>query len=296
MTNQSSSQYKANQSPEIINPQEKDLGGFSVRRLLPAVGFRSVGPWVFFDHMGPASFSAGEGIDVRPHPHIGLATVTYLFAGEMLHRDSLGNEQVIRPGAVNLMLAGRGIVHSERQREAVKAKPHQLHGLQLWLALPEKLEQCEPAFFHYAAEQIPATIRDEITIRVIMGEAYELSSPVKTFSETLYFEASIPAGKTLALPEVEELAIYVLDGEVSLEGRILAQHHLGILCCNESTKITANTTASIAVVGGESLGKRTMEWNFVASDPVLIEQAKANWSSGHFPKVPGDEDEFIPLP
>ncbi|MDF1764326.1 MAG: pirin family protein, partial [Oleibacter sp.] len=173
----------------LIQPKQKDLGGFSVRRSLPTKGCRSIGPWVFFDHMGPAEFKAGEGINVRPHPHINLATVTYLFEGEIFHRDSLGNQQAIVPGDINLMVAGRGIVHSERERPEVTAQPHRLHGLQLWLALPEAYEEIEPAFYHYPSKDIPALTIDGVKVRIMMGQAWGVTAPVKTFADTLYIEA-----------------------------------------------------------------------------------------------------------
>jgi len=192
---------------KLLRSREKDLGGFSVRRLLPTTGQQMLGPWVFFDHMGPADFPAGRGINVRPHPHIGIATVTYLFEGEILHRDSLGNGQLITPGDINLMVAGRGITHSERERPEITEKPHRVHGLQLWLALPEEQEEIEPAFYHYPGEQIPAVDMEGVPARVIMGSAYGVTSPVKTFSETLYVEARLQPGQTLELPATEELGV-----------------------------------------------------------------------------------------
>lgn len=280
----------------VLKPKDRDLGGFSVRRTLPTRGCRSVGPWVFFDHMGPVHFEKGQGIDVRPHPHIGLATVTYLFTGEMLHRDSLGSEVLILPGDINLMVAGRGIVHSERQREEIKAGPQDLHGLQLWLALPTELEQSEPSFYHYDKTEIPEVVLNDVPVRVMMGSAYGATSPVKTLSETLYIEARLKTGQSLVLPDADEKALYVVTGEVKLLDTTLEEHSMAVLGDESGITVTAQRDTILVVVGGKPLGKRYMEWNFVASDKSLIEQAKADWKAGRFPKVPGDELEFIPLP
>lgn len=202
----------------VIQPRDRDLGGFLVRRVLPTAGRKMVGPWIFFDHMGPASFPAGEGINVRPHPHINLATVTYLFEGEILHRDSLGSLQAIRPGDINLMVAGSGIVHSERERPEVTATDHRLHGLQLWLALPGADEETAPAFHHYPAADIPAVEVDGVPIRVMMGSAYGVTSPVKVFAETVYLEAHLQPGDPIVLPEAEERAVYVAAGGLTAQG------------------------------------------------------------------------------
>ena len=280
----------------VLKPEDRDLGGFSVRRTLPTRGCRSVGPWVFFDHMGPVHFEKGQGIDVRPHPHIGLATATYLFTGEMLHRDSLGSVALILPGDINLMVAGRGIVHSERQREEIKAGPQDLHGLQLWLALPTELEQSEPSFYHYDKTEIPEVVLNDVPVRVMMGSAYGATSPVKTLSETLYIEARLKAGQSLVLPDADEKALYVVTGEVTLLDTTIEEHSMAVLGDESGITVTAQRDTILVVVGGKPLGKRYMEWNFVASDKSLIEQAKADWKAGRFPKVPGDELEFIPLP
>ncbi len=281
---------------QLIAPREKDLGGFSVRRLLPCAKRRMVGPWIFFDHIGPAVFPAGKGIDVRPHPHINLATVTYLFEGEMLHRDSLGSVQAIQPGAVNLMVAGRGIVHSERENDAVRGIDHQLHGLQLWHALPEAQEEMDPAFHHIPADAMPAFVHDGVTVRVMMGEAYGVSSPVPTFSPILYCEAEIPAGGRLAVPQAEELALYVVSGEVEVGGGAVSSHHMAVMEQGAEAVVEAAKPSRIALIGGASLGPRYIEWNFVSSRKERIEQAKDDWRAGRFATVPGDEEEFIPLP
>ncbi|WP_111497863.1 pirin family protein [Marinobacter bohaiensis] len=280
----------------IIQPREKDLGGFSVRRVLPTRERQMVGPWIFFDHMGPADFPAGEGINVRPHPHVNLATVTYLFEGEILHRDSLGSVQPIRPGDINLMVAGKGIVHSERERPVVTATDHRLHGLQLWLALPEDQEETEPAFYHYPSADIPALDVDGVSVRVIMGTAYGVTSPVKTHSETLYVEAHLQQGQSLVLPDAPERALYVADGAIRARQSIIPQYAMAVFERKAGIEIVATEEARIAVVGGEAFPPRFMEWNFVSSRQERLEQAKADWQAGRFPKVPGDEDEFIPLP
>ncbi|MBR9885494.1 MAG: pirin family protein, partial [Oceanospirillales bacterium] len=261
----------------IITPRDKDIGGFSVRRVLPVVQRKMVGPWIFFDHMGPTDFPAGEGIDVRPHPHINLATVTYLFEGEMLHRDSLGSVQLIRPGDINLMVAGRGIVHSERERPEAREIPRRLHGLQLWLALPEDQEEIEPAFYHYASDDIPAADISGVPVRVIMGTAYGVRSPVKTFADTLYIEANMKAGQTLHLPLAQERAVYLAQGALTLGGEEIPEHALAILHPQDGLELHAVKDSRIAMIGGEHLGKRYIEWNFVSSRKARIEQAKEAW-------------------
>ncbi len=280
----------------LIKAHRKDLGGFSVRRFLPYSKQRMVGPWIFFDHMGPADFPAGEGIDVRPHPHINLATVTYLLEGEILHRDSLGSKQAINPGDINLMVAGKGITHSEREREEVRGRPHRLSGLQLWHALPADQEEIDPAFYHYPAADIPHFNEDGAEIRVIMGKAFGFTSPVKTFAETLYLEATIDDGGTLLTPKAEQIAIYVISGEVTVENQTLKAYEMGILEDGTLTTLRATESARIAIVGGEKMPHRHIEWNFVSSRKERIDQAKDDWYNQRFPKVPGDDKEFTPLP
>ena len=280
----------------IIEPRERDLGGFSVRRVLPARERRMVGPWIFFDHMGPADFPAGQGINVRPHPHINIATVTYLFEGEILHRDSLGSLQPIRPGDINLMVAGSGIVHSERERDEVRSLPHRLHGLQLWLALPQEEEECPPEFHHYPSADIPAVEVDGVPVRVMMGSAYGVTSPVKTFAKTLYVEAHLQPGQKLSIPSGEERAIYVADGEVRARDNRIPAYAMAILKDTEGVEIEAVKPSRIAIVGGEHLGDRFIDWNFVSSRRERIDQAIQDWRDGRFAKVPGDEQEFIPYP
>jgi len=281
---------------QIIEPQEKDLGDFSVRRLLPFAQQQMVGPWIFFDHMGPASFPAGKGIDVRPHPHINLATVTYLFEGEILHRDSLGSVQPICPGDINLMLAGKGITHSERERDDVRRAAHTLHGLQLWHALPETDEETNPAFYHTSADNLPRIRERGIQIRVMIGSAYGFTSPVRTFAKTLFAEADMKDGDSLTTPESEETAIYVVSGNIVISNQEIPQYSMVILENKATATIQATVDTRIAMIGGERMPKRHLEWNFVSSRKERIEQAKKDWQNGKFPKIPGDEVEFIPLP
>lgn len=281
----------------LIPPREKDLGGFTVKRILPFAKHRMVGPWIFFDHMGPAVFEPGKGTNVRPHPHINLATVTYLFEGHIHHRDSLGSDQVITPGAINLMVAGRGIVHSEREPLEGIDTTRQLHGLQLWHALPEADEEIEAAFFHYDAEEIPSVTVEGAPVRVMMGTAYGVTSPVKTYAETLYLEARLSAGQALVLPDhVAERGLYVVSGRATVNGTPVEASHMVILNAGATVSVTTDTEAQLALIGGEPFTERHIYWNFVSSRKERIEQAKADWREGRFPKVPGDEIEFIPLP
>lgn len=280
----------------LIRPRDKDLGGFSVRRVLPTNERQMVGPWIFFDHMGPAHFPAGEGINVRPHPHINLATVTYLFEGEILHRDSLGSVQPIKPGDINLMVAGRGIVHSERERPEITKHARTLHGLQLWLALPEAQEEMEPAFMHYPSAAIPAADIEGVPVRVIMGSAYGLTSPVKVFADTLYIEAHLRKGQRLTLPFAQERAIYVAQGSLKAKQSEIPEFSMAVLAPEQGIEVTAEEETRLAVIGGEPFSKRHMLWNFVSSRAERIEQATADWKAGRFPVVPGDEEEFIPFP
>lgn len=282
----------------VIPGREKDLGGFTVRRVLPFAKRRMVGPWIFFDRMGPADFPPGLGVNVRPHPHINLATVTYLFEGHILHRDSLGTRSTISPGDINLMVSGHGIVHSEREDEEALKLPRHLDGLQLWLALPEADEETDPAFFHYPASEIPGLDQDGVRVRVMMGEAFGLSSPVKTYAQTLYVEARLNAGSELQVPmSAHERAVYACGGDIGVEGMVLRENEMAVLKPGTKVVLKAiNGPAHIVILGGETLSERHIYWNFVSSRPERIEQAKADWKEGRFPKVPGDEFEFIPLP
>ena len=279
-----------------IEPNTKDLGEFSVARLLPDKRRQRVGPFIFFDHIGPAEFPPGKGVNVRAHPHIGLATITYLFEGMMLHRDSLGYVQEIRPGAVNWMTAGRGIVHSEKVTDEVLAAGQRLHGLQTWVAFPEEAEEIEPRFEHYAADGIPTVDSDPARIRVVIGKAFGVESPVKTESETLYVELRLEAGAVIELPETDELALFLIDGEASVSGEALHIGELSVLERGAQASVTASSAAHLMVCGGATLpGDRIVWWNFVSSSRDRLEQAKQDWREGRFPSVPGEED-FIPLP
>ncbi len=280
----------------LLRPKEHDLGGFSVRRLLPTARRKMVGPWIFFDHMGPAKFVAGTGMNVRPHPHIGIATVTYLFEGEILHRDSVGSLQPITPGDINLMVAGSGIVHSERERPEITATDHVLDGLQLWMALPEGQEEIDPAFYHYPSDDIPRLEVDGVSVRVMMGSAYGVTSPVKVFAQTLCLEAWLQPGQRLRLPDAEERAVYVAKGSLQVGEVSAPVCSMIVLNGEQGVVVEAVENTRIAVIGGERFNKRFIEWNFVSSSKERIEQAKEDWREGRFTRVPGDEKEFIPLP
>jgi redox-sensitive bicupin YhaK (pirin superfamily) len=281
----------------IIKGHAKDLGGFTVKRLLPDMKARSVGPFIFFDHMGPAEFPPGKGIDVRPHPHIGLATVTYLFDGEILHRDSLGSVQAIQPGAVNWMTAGRGIVHSERTSPEVRARGHRLHGIQTWVALPIADEETDPSFHHHPASSLPEFRRDGVTLRLILGDALGFRAPVRTFSPIFYLDARFDAGARLSVPpEYVERALYVVEGSLRVAGQTLAEGEFATLAPGYDAILDADMKSRVMLLGGAPLdAPRHMVWNFVASRPDRIEQAKRDWAAQVMGQVPG-ETEFIPYP
>jgi len=279
-----------------IKPAVKNLGEFSVGRLLPDKQRQRVGPFIFFDHIGPAEFPPGKGVNVRSHPHIGLATITYLFEGEMLHRDNLGYVQEIRPGEINWMTAGKGIVHSEKVTDAILASGQRLHGLQVWVALPIEHEEIEPRFEHYAADDIPSLEKDGVQIRVVIGTAYGQTSPVRTESETLYVEIKLGDGARIELPQAEEVAVFVISGEVSVDGEAVAPGTLAVLNRHARAYLSATSQAHVMICGGASLaGERIVWWNFVSSSRERLEQAKRDWRDGQFSEVPGEED-FIPLP
>ena len=281
---------------QIIRPKPRDLGEFTVRRTLPDRSRQRVGPFIFFDHMGPADFEPGTGVNVRQHPHIGLATVTYLFDGEILHRDSLGYVQPIRPGEVNWMTAGRGIVHSEKVRDEILANGQHLHGLQIWVASPEDKEEIEPRFEHYGADDIPRLDIDGVKASVIIGSAYGGTSPVRTESETLYVALEMPAGTRISLPEAEDLALYVVDGDVELAGERAGEGTMLILDNDRSGEAVAHADSRAMLLGGDRLdGERHIWWNFVSSSTDRMEQAKRDWKEDRFARVEG-EDDFIPLP
>ena len=279
----------------IIEPKQKDLGEFTVRRVLPSKERRMVGPFIFFDHMGPAEFPPGQGIAVRPHPHIGIATVTYLFEGEILHRDSLGVVQPIQAEAVNLMTAGRGIVHSERAGDDLDTTSR-LHGIQSWMALPTDQEECEPSFVHYPASDLPELNMEGVTVRVIIGEAYGHTSPVNSYSPILYLECQMPEGSELVLPEsYRELAAYVVSGEVQIDQHTYSNGTMAVACPEKTVRLQARKDSRVMVIGGDPLGNREIWWNFVSSSKDRIEKAKTDWKEGRFDDVPG-ETESIPLP
>ena len=279
----------------IIEPSSKDLGGFSVRRVLPSRSRRMVGPFIFFDHMGPAEFPPGEGVQVRPHPHIGLSTVTYLFEGEIIHRDSLGYVQAIQAEAVNLMTAGSGIVHSERAGDDLH-RVSRLHGIQSWMALPVEMEECDPGFIHYPAAELPGFDRDGVAIRVIMGEVFGHASPVTQHAPTLYLECRFAAGAVLDLPsDYAESAAYVVDGEVRIGHSTVGEGRMAVTRAGGQLRIEAARDSHVMIIGGASLGERHIWWNFVSSSKQRIEQATQEGRDNRFAAVPG-ETEFIPLP
>jgi redox-sensitive bicupin YhaK (pirin superfamily) len=282
----------------LLTGHNKDLGGgFIVRRLLPSVARQAVGPFLFFDHFGPVTETPDTNHDVRPHPHIGLATVTYLFEGAMTHHDSVGGFRKIEPGAINWMTAGRGIVHSERKPEDLKSATYVNHGLQLWAALPAAFEEVEPSFVHTPAAAIPELAQGLSTVRVLIGEAYGLRSPVATFSNTLYLDVQMLPGAALDLPPLaQEMAVYVVAGDVAVDGTLLPLHTLAVLQPDQAAQLTAASAARLVVVGGDALdGHRFMSWNFVSSRKERIAQAEADWAAQRMGQVPG-ETEFIPLP
>ncbi len=281
----------------VIDAKRKDLGGFEVGRILPFVKKRTVGPFVFLDHLGPAAFGPGQGIDVRPHPHIGLSTVTYLMQGEIFHQDSLGYRQAIRPGEVNWMTAGRGITHSERTDPSLRATGQPMHGLQAWVALPVEHEEDEPAFFHHGPEDLPTYESDGLWGRLVAGSAFGATAKVKTHSPMFYVHWEMQPGARGALPsEHVERAAYVAKGTVSVDGREISAGHMAVFAPGQDAVIQAVTPATVMLLGGESLGERHVWWNLVSHSMDRIEQAKADWKAGRFPLPPQDNQEFIPLP
>lgn len=289
------------ESPSIeltIAPRPRDLGGFSVRRLLPVAARRMVGPFIFYDHMGPAVMAVGQGIDVRPHPHISLATVTYLFDGEIVHRDSLGNQQAIRAGDVNWMLAGRGIVHSERTPPEERSRGPRLHGIQSWVALPKAHEEDAPAFEHHPRATLPLLRREGATLVVVAGTAYGQRSPAPVLSPTLYVEVQLEPGARLEVDATHpERAVHVVEGLVRCDGQPIELGVMAVLRPGAGVVLEAAGRTRVMLVGGAPLdGPRHVFWNFVSSSKERIAWAADEWRGGRFPKVPGDEVEFIPLP
>jgi hypothetical protein len=283
----------------VIQPRTRDLGdGFEVRRALPSAQRQMVGPFVFFDQMGPVTLRADRGLDVRPYPHIGLATVTYLFDGEILHRDSLGNAQAIRPGAVNWMTAGRSIVHSERTPPELRAGQSSLFGIQTWVALPKGREETAPGFAHHAADALPVIEDRGKRLRLIAGSLYGERAPVEVFSEMFYADATLSAAARLDLPaEHEERGAWVAEGRIEVGGDVFDAGQMLVFRPGGVVVIKALNPARLILFGGEAMdGPRHLWWNFVSSSAERIEQAKADWKAGGFGKVPGDETDFIPLP
>jgi redox-sensitive bicupin YhaK (pirin superfamily) len=284
---------------QLLTPHEKDLGGgFKVRRLLPSAQRQAVGPFVFFDHFGPITAHPGDNHDVRPHPHIGLSTVTYLFEGAMVHRDSTGVVQRIEPGAVNLMTAGRGIVHSERTPKELLGAERRSHGLQLWLAVPAEHEESLPGFQHVPGAEIPAREIDGVLVRVLIGRAFELASPVHTLSPTLYVDLNfaVASGATLRIPDAaEERALYSTDHAFEMDGELVPAFTMVVLAAGSTPVLSAPRGGRIVLIGGAPLGHRFMVWNFVSSSKERIAKAQDDWEAQRFERVPG-ETEFIPLP
>lgn len=282
----------------LVSPRVHDIGGLQVRRAVPSLQARSVGPFVFVDHMGPALFEPGRGLDVRPHPHIGLATVTYLWAGALRHRDTLGSKQDILPGDVNWMTAGRGIAHSERTPPDARAAGHAVHGMQTWVALPRSDEEAEPSFHHHAGATLPSREHAGARLRVVAGRGFGMESPVRVYAETFNVAVDLAADATLAItPEAVERALYVLEGEAQLDGTDIPEKHLVVLDRGARHVLRAKTPLKGMLFGGEPLdAPRHMWWNFVSSSKDRIEQAKRDWEAGAFGLIPGDDVERIPLP
>ncbi|MBW9089208.1 pirin family protein [Rhizobium wenxiniae] len=283
----------------LIIPRSSDIGGFSVRRALPSRQRRLVGPFIFFDRMGPAILKPDEALDVKPHPHIGLSTVTYLFDGEIKHRDSLGTELVIKPGDINLMTAGRGITHSERTPENLRGHPLSMSGLQTWLALPDDKEEIDPAFAHTGREVMPEIEWDGAHGRVVIGAFEGLASPVSTFTDTLYVDLRLEPGKSFPFGAGhEERALYILAGELEIAGDRFAADQLLVFRAGDEITLRAGPLGChVMLFGGAALNsKRYIWWNFVSSSKERIEKAKEEWRTGRFDIVPGDEEEFVPLP
>jgi len=279
-----------------IKPAVKDLGGFSVSRIIPSIQKRTIGPFVFVDHMGPASFPAGSGINVRPHPHIGLATISYLMEGSMLHRDSLGTIQEIFPGDVNWMTAGKGIVHSERETIETRGKDHVLNGLQCWVALPESKVDMEPSFIHVNRAELPYIHREKVLMRLIAGEAYNHTSPVKTYSPMFYLDVITESGAIVERPcGKSETACYVISGSVQIGEQVFQAGEFVLLDAESHIQTLANSRYFL--LGGIELeNKPLLRWNFLAYSEEKIKQAEERWKAGLFPRIPGDDNEFIPLP
>ncbi|MCE4225814.1 pirin family protein [Methylobacterium sp. C25] len=288
----------------LIVPRARDLGGFEVRRALPSPKRQMVGPFVFFDQAGPAEFITGKGVDVRPHPHIGLATVTYLYRGEFQHRDSVGSNQTILPGAVNWMVAGRGVTHSERTSEATRLAPHSLYGIQTWVALPEDKEEVAPSFEHHGKDTLPVIESDGVRLRLILGRAYGETAPASVFTDTFYADVVLEAGARLPLPnDHEDRGLYIVEGSVSIAGQVFEAGRMMVFRPGDAITVAAGPQgARLMALGGATLnGPRYVWWNFVSSSRDKIEAAKEEWrrgawGQGQFDLPADDRAEFIPLP
>ena len=281
-----------------IEPRERDLGGFSVRRILPFAKRRMVGPFIFLDHMGPVQFQAGHGTDIRPHPHIGLATVSYLFSGTLLHRDSTGSVQEVIPGDVNWMTSGRGIVHSERTGEIARQSPRIAHGLQSWVALPKEYEEIAPEFHHHAGSSLPEFSQGNVKFKLICGRSFGYEAPVKIYSPIFYLEATMPTGSGFSLPpEYRERALYLVSGKLRIGDTIISPLTMPVFEAGGDVRIEALEDSRLMLLGGEPFPEqRYIWWNFVSTSEERITQAKEDWQHGRFGTVPGDDKEFIPLP
>lgn len=285
----------------IITARERSLGEFSVRRILPYATHRMVGPFIFFDHMGPAKFPPGKGMSVRPHPHIGLATVTYLFEGQVWHRDSLGSNQMIEPGAINWMTAGRGIVHSERTPEDRINHENHLHGIQCWVALPEEHEDTEPSFKHHTSQSLPEFVLDGVRFKVLLGQILDKVSPVKVHSDLFYVDVHMTKGQKINFPsDKRDTAAFVVEGRANINSQVVEKASMAVGKTKDTLTVEALEDCRLLFLGGSPMSERYIYWNFVSSSAEKIEKAKADWKPGpgspRFPKVPGDDQEFIPLP
>ena len=287
----------------IISSRERDLGGFTVRRILPYASHRMVGPFIFFDHMGPAKFPPGKGMDVRPHPHINLATVTYLFEGKIQHKDSLGSDQAIEPGAINWMTAGKGIVHSERTPPFERSEGIKMNGIQLWVALPKEHEEIDPTFIHYPKEVLPEFEINGSQVKLLLGKVLGQVSPVKIHSDLFYAEIKMSKGGVVSVPvDGRESAVYVVDGQVSMDGQKIRSTEMAVMKSGADLEISADENTRLMVLGGSPVGERFIYWNFVSSSKERLEEVKRQWLKGpqqnhpRFRPIPNDNTEFIPLP
>lgn len=278
----------------ILNPNLKHLDKLTVNRILPSHKQQMIGPWIFMDHFGPATLDSSTALDIRPHPHINLATVSYLLEGEITHRDSLGNIQTTKPNEIGLMIAGKGITHSEREPQENRDQTRVLHGLQLWLALPLEFEEVEPKFLHYSESALPTFKYNNAQIKLLIGKAWEHKSPVKTFCDTLLAHIELQTNTSLDIPIKEQIGVYVLSGEIKISDQKISKSQLAIL--ENTTNIKAFCDSTIIILGGDKLGERFIKWNFVSSKETRINQAIKDWQENKFDKVIDDEDEFIPYP